>query len=159
MNESERAVMESARFAAMESYFEARPQIFVTTKLERIFEAGFDAGYAKVAKMRETAKVIGELEQLATISNNDLLVENDRLRAELAAREWRTIESAPKDGRAIIVVGNNFGDRIKGIHVCVAKFTDGYFYKTGDDFDFDFESGCFLEHLTHWMPLPPDPKP
>lgn len=53
MNESERAVMESARFAAMESYFEARPQIATTRKLECIFEAGFDAAYAEIRRLRE----------------------------------------------------------------------------------------------------------
>lgn len=58
MDELERAVMESARFAAMESYFEARPQIAITRKLECVFEAGFDAAYAEVRRLR------GEVDQL-----------------------------------------------------------------------------------------------
>ena len=74
MNESERAVMESARFAAMESYFEARPQIAITRKLECIFEAGFDAAYAEVRRLRE---------------------ENERLRKDSAVSA--AIERAAKD--------------------------------------------------------------
>jgi len=67
MNESERAVMESARFAAMESYFEARPQIAITRKLECVFEAGFDAAYAEVRRLRE---------------------ENERLRKDAERYRW-----------------------------------------------------------------------
>lgn len=148
MNESERAIMEATRFAAMEAYFDARPQVLVTAKLERIFEAGFNAGYAEVAKMRENAKVIGELEQLAARSNNDLLVEVERLRAELAAREWRMIdENTPWD--TPILVGPT-----KRMGICVAMHDsrDGWVTETCSEW-------AAMYAPSHWMPLPPEPKP
>jgi len=82
MNESERAVMESARFAAMESYFEARPQIAITRKLECIFEAGFDAAYAEVRRLREdAASTAGKIIKM-TIEHDWALGEAKRLREE-----------------------------------------------------------------------------
>ena len=89
--------------------------------------------------------------------------ENDRLKADAERIEWQPIETAPKDGTDILVMTGETMHVVRwiNIHGDFDYWTvdDRYFYKTGDDFDFDFESGCFLEHLTHWMPLPPEPAP
>ena len=92
MNESERAVMESARFAAMESYFEARPQIAITRKLECIFEAGFDAAYAEVRRLRHQWAYYQDFCKqngfdgitAMAVAVDKLRDENERLRKELA---------------------------------------------------------------------------
>lgn len=43
---------------------------------------------AENERLRENAKTISELEQLAARSNNDLLVENDRLRKDADRLDW-----------------------------------------------------------------------
>lgn len=95
MNESERAVMESARFAAMESYFEARPQIAITRKLECIFEAGFDAAYAEVRRLREEVAEWKSAAGVAGLTVDKLREENERLRKDSAVSA--AIERAAKD--------------------------------------------------------------
>lgn len=63
--------------------------------------------------------------------------------------EWRTIDSAPKDGKPILVFDGNYMttgwwhhyDKRFVLVVC------GYGCVDGD-----------LDNLTHWMPLPIPPK-
>ena len=56
--------------------------------------------------------------------------------------EWQPIETAPKDGTAILIREA----RCSGIAV---QYFAGWKYENG--------SICYLEP-THWMPLPPPPK-
>lgn len=53
--------------------------------------------------------------------------------------KWKTIDSAPKDGLHLLLVGNDEG-------VFVGIWVDGDWYKDGCDFAVD--------HVTHWQPLP-----
>jgi FtsZ-binding cell division protein ZapB len=56
---------------------------------------------AENERLRENAKTISELEQLAARSNNDLLVENERLRKDAERYRWLSddggIHSLPYD--------------------------------------------------------------
>lgn len=74
---------------------------------------------------------------------------------------WQPIESAPKDGTFILVVGISYNDPSRGHYFDVVCWreeenefcseTDGS-YRTEDS---GWETRCFL---THWMPLPEPPK-
>ena len=118
-------------------------------------DATFAALREENERLRENAKIISELEQLAARSNNDLLVENERLKP---LSSWHPMRTAPRDGTKIVVLGNNYGDKEQGTHICIASCIDGLFYHENDDIGMNVDSGFFLEHLTHWMPLPEPPK-
>ena len=81
--------------------------------------------------------------------------ENERLKS---LSSWQPMRTAPRDGTKIVVLGNNYGDKKQGTHICVALCIDGLFYHENDDIGMNVDSGFFLEHLTHWMPLP-EPAP
>ena len=66
---------------------------------------------------------------------------------------WMPIESAPKDGTLIVVMGNNHGDSELGQHHCIAIWHRGCWMESSD-----WNATSELEHLTHWMPLPQPPK-
>ena len=65
---------------------------------------------------------------------------------------WLPIESAPRDGSLILVVGNNFGMPERGNHFAVAAFEHGGFWEQTDP---DPEGE--MSYLTHWQPLPEPP--
>lgn len=67
---------------------------------------------------------------------------------------WQPMRTAPRDGTRIVVLGNNYGDKKQGTHICIALCIDGLFYHENDDIEMNVDSGFFLEYLTHWMPLP-----
>lgn len=56
--------------------------------------------------------------------------------------EWKTIETAPRDGKTILV----WGPEAKSV------FTD--WWSNGKWFDASFDG----RELTHWMPLPEPPQ-
>ncbi len=118
-------------------------------------DATFAALREENERLRENAKIISELAQLAARSNNDLLVENERLKS---LSSWQPMRTAPRDGTKIVVLGNNYGDKKQGTHICIALCIDGFFYHDNDDIEMNVDSGFFLEYLTHWMPLP-EPAP
>jgi len=64
---------------------------------------------------------------------------------------WRAIESAPKDGTAVVGCSTY---KNKSGNLCYNWIADGYFDECGDWYfsysDEDFEA-------THWMPLPEPP--
>ncbi len=63
------------------------------------------------------------------------------------ASEWHPIETAPKDGREVLIHGK--GGMIK---VC---------WRDGDDWNWATD-GTFVSAIykpTHWMPLPEPPSP
>lgn len=91
-----------------------------------------------------------------------LLDEIDALRAELQARQWQPIETAPKDGTEIIVFHPEGG-------VCAAFCpADGFAWHCMDGENtvqgkLSRQSiprmTSFVEPPTHWMPLPLPPAP
>lgn len=81
--------------------------------------------------------------------------------AASAADQWRTIESAPKDGTAVLIYHPEGG-------VCEAFCSgNGYAWQCMDGTNtVTAKSGlqiprmtAFVSDPTHWMPLPPAPKP
>ena len=71
---------------------------------------------AENERLRENAKTISELEQLAARSNNDLLVENERLRKDAERYRWLSddggIHSLPYDDFGCGPVFDLSGDTI-----------------------------------------------
>lgn len=61
--------------------------------------------------------------------------------------EWQPIETAPKDGRDVLIVSDAYRDR-----VLVARW---YKYNGKEGFR-DWDADLHLP--THWMPLPEPPK-
>jgi len=97
---------------------------------------------------------------------SDLRTENERLRAELAAREWRTIESAPRDCRVLLWCEKPV---FNGIHVVTGHWNADKFARKPRPYwtnDLEQIRGVLYTRATqptHWMPLPlplpPEPKP
>lgn len=56
--------------------------------------------------------------------------------------EWKTIETAPKDGTWVLTYGPNF------THNYLLDYFDQY----------DEEDQAWVGNPTHWMPLPEPPK-
>ena len=74
---------------------------------------------------------------------------------------WQPIETAPKDGTAILLA-------IAGYRACLGQWVDtprgGKFVAAEmDDFASFEDWGNYIEahdyNPTHWMPLPPSPQP
>lgn len=79
--------------------------------------------------------------------------ENKRISAAAwALAGWQPIETAPRDGRRVLVAG--------GGEILTAEFTNGRFVvsplQSGGDGDWAGLAEPWGE-LTHWMPLPPPP--
>jgi hypothetical protein len=77
---------------------------------------------------------------------HDPRVETIEIRA-VRVSEWQLIETAPKDGRLVLVWGARRG-RPTTFCVRVVLFSTGYWWD-GDGYDID---------ATHWMPLPTPPS-
>ena len=75
-----------------------------------------------------------------------LKAENEELKAKLDKAKWQPIESAPRDGKSILVTD--------GYDVCDAYFRGGdwWQYQCGDDW---YSTSI---NPTHWMPLPSCPE-
>lgn len=93
--------------------------------------------------------------------------EIDRLRAELQARQWQPIETAPKDSRTLLL--GYFNSHGKWRTVRGQWMSEDYIAEYWEDPD-DVEPGwfetsveaddppnCWRIEPTHWMPLPPAP--
>jgi len=66
--------------------------------------------------------------------------------------EWRTIDSAPKDGTPILVCCRS-GD------ITIAMHSDGaWAYCSSLGYDLENYMGMWYEEATHWMPLPSPPR-
>jgi hypothetical protein len=63
----------------------------------------------------------------------------------LEAREWRDIETAPKDGTRVLVA---YDGRAWGAYFKVGVFGPQWWAENGG-----------ILHPTHWQPLPPTPSP
>ena len=79
--------------------------------------------------------------------------------------DWQTIETAPKDGTAILICACETGMLVFGQRIAVAKFHIEHDLESGKVLDFvtDDEGVRIggrrhVRFATHWMPLPPDPK-
>lgn len=78
-----------------------------------------------------------------------LLAENEALKAELAKRQWKPIESAPIDGCMWIMLG----------HKDYGVSEIGYFNKRHNVWCSGTDRTLFMPHgPTHWMPLPDAPE-
>jgi hypothetical protein len=97
-----------------------------------------------------------------------LLDEIDRLRAELQPRRWQVIETAPKDGRTLLL--GYFNSHGKWRTVRGQWMSEDYIAEYWEDLD-DIEPGwfetsveaddapnCWRIEPTHWMPIPPGPR-
>lgn len=87
-----------------------------------------------------------------------LCAEIEHLRAELAAREWRTIESAPRDYSGFDVWSQSL-KRVADCSFGVSTYgkESGVIYQS--DYDCDGPVLTVIRDASHWMPLPPEPKP
>jgi hypothetical protein len=66
--------------------------------------------------------------------------------------EWQPIETAPKDGRRVLVL--NHGEDVR-----IAKFGTFKFEKSEGTGWMDCENPeWFLANATHWMPIPDPPS-
>ena len=90
------------------------------------------------AKMHDHARGLGR--GLAAVT-----AERDAWRA---AKQWRPIETAPKDGTRILVIDTN-----QSVHY--VRWT--LFSNLWQDVHGDVWRDSFIE-LTHWMPLPQPPE-
>jgi len=91
---------------------------------------------------------------------NQLRADNARLRDVLRAVEWRSIETAPKDGTNVLICCTkpHIGTRMVVAHYmpgghCIEDhppIDEGWYYNRGSMFD-------LFVYPTHWMPLPEPP--
>lgn len=68
---------------------------------------------------------------------------------------WQPIESAPKDGTAMLAVGDSYGKPARGRHFAVVAWSQSgcAMFEVGDACEADP-----FQYLTHWMPLPSPPE-
>lgn len=84
----------------------------------------------------------------------DATAEIERLRTELAKHQWRTMESAPRDGTSILAVicGRHPGTGRPFIPEVVSYNENGYW-----DNCMWVDDGTPHYNPTHWQPLPSPP--
>lgn len=74
--------------------------------------------------------------------------------------DWQTIDTAPRDGTAILATGLNLGSPGQGRHYALARW-ERCEHPSPDDwsgwYEPDGEGGPYY-WLTHWMPLPGHPE-
>lgn len=67
----------------------------------------------------------------------------------LKRTQWQPIETAPKDEfERFLAKGDNYGSPNMGSHIVIAEAYERRYVDEAEN---------KLEHLTHWMPLPPAP--
>jgi hypothetical protein len=79
------------------------------------------------------------------------------LEAQLAEREWRPIETAPKDGNWVLISGGTYGCEFSPCEFYGARF-DRVGMAVWDAGNKQWENGEMHYHPTHWQPMPPPPK-
>lgn len=76
--------------------------------------------------------------------------------------EWRTIDSAPKDGTDIIIFVpeqiNKFGIDGYTEPSKQAVCSYGYRWSLSNVGGYEYDEDIDLERATHWQPLPPPPE-
>lgn len=76
---------------------------------------------------------------------------------------WQPIETAPRDGRWVLVCGGTPADDFSEKRPAVAQWTDDLNgRKTEWHWQFAWYDGGYYgvyESPTHWQPLPPPPEP
>lgn len=84
----------------------------------------------------------------------DASAEIERLRAELAKHQWRTMGSFPADGECYLATDARVAGGHSQVVWCDHEVgpSDGLYVK---DVSLCYPHGFF----THWMPLPPPPSP
>jgi hypothetical protein len=84
----------------------------------------------------------------------DATAEIERLRAELAKHQWRTMGSFPADGECYLATDARVAGGHSQVVWCDHEVgpSDGLYVK---DVSLCYPHGFF----THWMPLPPPPSP
>lgn len=78
--------------------------------------------------------------------------------------EWRTIDSAPKDGTAVLFFGRWKGfDIVPGGEPHIGIYSWSTFMSDGTGHQWIGEGLSTMSNTnveyTHWMPLPPPPSP
>lgn len=85
-------------------------------------DATFAALREENERLRENAKIISELEQLAARSNNDLLVENERLRKDADRIDWLSHQDFDALCLSLVIDAPHCGE----YYVCGDNNDDGY---------------------------------
>lgn len=66
--------------------------------------------------------------------------------------EWRSMETAPKDGTRILAIGYAYGDKAQGYHTPVVTYWENGWVEENDENDESYP------YLTGWLPLPEAPQ-
>jgi hypothetical protein len=75
--------------------------------------------------------------------------------------EWQPIDTAPRDGTAILICACETGMLVFGQRIAVAKFHAEHDFPRGKVLDFvtaDEGDRRHVRFATHWMPLPAPPE-
>lgn len=89
-------------FVHQELVDELQPVMALTWEVRRLREEN--------ERLRENAKIIYELEQLAARSNNELLVENERLRKDAERLDWISRQSLDDLCMMLVMDADHDGD-------------------------------------------------
>ena len=76
--------------------------------------------------------------------------------------DWQPIETAPKDGTAVLVYGKTEKSFSGAPYMGVREFRREWWIEpniSAYDLDDDLRGDSSYNELTHWMPLPPAPEP
>lgn len=117
-------------------------------EINRIFYYEFPVWVSIYKEPKLSDKLMYTIRHALTIAAEyeSLRRENEELKAKLDKANWQPIETAPKDGKSILVTD--------GFEVCDAYFRGGdwWQYECGDDW---YSTSI---NPTHWMPLPDAPE-
>ena len=101
---------------------------------------------AEIERLRESAKGQLVVVRHAQRLREEAEAEAGRLRSELAKHQWRTMDSAPRDGIYVLVWRPDEGDGYHEAHIWIDCYLDSSWYHSRR-----------YQQPTHWQPLPSPP--
>lgn len=72
--------------------------------------------------------------------------------------EWRKIETAPKDGRDVLLYSEIWEETLGAVQIASWDRDEGWIFQSALDID-GLDDDVADYGPTHWMPLPPPPAP